>query len=65
MHAWAKEDIIIDWNNKIWKPYLFKDNLFNEEKMGYLIIDQATSHITSNVLNYLKAQNREFTFMSE
>lgn len=61
--TWATEKIIIDWFNKIWKPYLFKDYLFNEEKKGYLIIDQTTSHLTSNVLNYLKSPNREVSFI--
>ena len=62
-NAWATEDIIIDWVNKIWNPYLIKDNICNEENMGYLIIDQATSHITSNVLNFLKGPNRDITYI--
>ena len=42
-NAWETQDIIIDWFNKIWKPYLIIDNLFNEENMGYLIVNRGTS----------------------
>jgi len=63
-NAWATEDIIIDWFIEIWEPYLIKDNLFNEENMIYLIFDQAKSHITSNLVNYLKGPNREVTYIS-
>ena len=53
-NAWATEDIMIDWFNNIWKAYLYNNNDFNEDRMGYLVIDQATSHITPNVLTLLK-----------
>ena len=45
---------MIDWFNNIWKAYLYNNNDFNEDRMGYLVIDQATSHITPNVLTLLK-----------
>ena len=50
-NAWATEDIMIDWFNNIWKAYLYNNNDFNEDKIGYQIIDQATSHINPNVLS--------------
>lgn len=51
---------MIDWFNKIWKSYIYKNLKFNEDKIGYLLFDQASSHITANVLNLLKIQLEMF-----
>jgi len=39
-NAWATDKIIADWFNKIWFPYLKKENIFNDEVAGLLILDQ-------------------------
>ena len=38
------------------------DNV-NDNKIGYLILDQATSHITTNVLNLLKSGNKDVSII--
>ena len=62
-NAWATDKILADWFNKIWFPYLKKENAFNDEVDGLLILDQATSHMTTNIINILKKGFNEVTFI--
>ena len=42
---------------------MYNTDNFNDDKTGYLIFDQATSHITANVLNLLKSGNRDVSII--
>lgn len=52
-----------DWFYNIWFPYLKKENIFIDEVAGFLILDLATSHMTTNIINILKTGNNDVTFI--
>ena len=63
INAWSTEDIIKKWYKNIWDAYLCYGNLINEENQGFLILDQASSHVTENVIKELSGVNREIAFI--
>ena len=44
------EEIIQKWFNNIWFKYLESNDLCTDG-MGYLILDNPTSHITNNIIS--------------
>ena len=46
-NAWSTNDIILDWIDKVYLPYIYKDPLLGS---GLLIIDKAPSHICDEVI---------------
>ena len=46
-NAWSTNDIMLDWIDKVYKPYIFKDPLLGS---SLLIIDKASSHICDEVI---------------
>ena len=52
-----------DWFLNIWFPYLKKENIFNDEVAGLLILVQATSQMITNITNILKSGYNDVTFI--
>ena len=51
------------WFNKIFvSEFKEKENIFNDEVAGLLILDQATSHMATNIINIFKKGFIDVTF---
>ena len=62
-NAWSTEDIIKDWYAKVWLKYLSSNELDNDEKKGYLILDKATSHYTNNLISLFNKGDNIISFI--
>jgi hypothetical protein len=43
--AWFNEEIMLDWVDRVWKPFAVRDN----NKLCYLLIDEFPGHMTTAV----------------
>ena len=51
INAWSTIEIIKDWKIKVWDEYLINGNFVNDDNYGYLIMDRASSHDNTEILN--------------
>ena len=61
-NEWATEKIIHKWFHNVWFKYLDSKELFTD-KMGYLILDKATSHITNNIISQYINESKIMSFI--
>ena len=57
------EDAMRKWYYSVWNKYLLNEHLYNYENGGYLLLDKATSLMTSNIITLLRIHNREVSFI--
>ena len=51
-NAWPTELLMKKCYKDIWINYIINDEPFNNEGLGYLILDKASTYFHENILNY-------------
>ena len=59
INAWPTNEIIKDWKIKVWDEYLTNGTFAKDDNYGYLIMDRAPSHDSTEILNLFKGCNRD------